>query len=161
VDQPDNRLLRSDLPIPPRSPTPVQMRAGLLRTSLRFLTWVCGVLLAVLSLMRLEKIEAVRTDLPGQVEHIIASTALRCQAGARRSAGWGTLMLPGWEKRRQPQCVGWFKASGSHPPPGHWQAWKGEWVPPQWASGPDVLDLGSQGRRLRLSLPRLASPNTS
>jgi VanZ family protein len=48
------------------------MRPGLLRTSLRFLTWVCVVLLAVLSLMPLEEIEEVRTDLPGQVEHIIA-----------------------------------------------------------------------------------------
>jgi hypothetical protein len=58
---------------------PAQMRAGLLRTSLRLLTWACVVLLAVLSLMPLEEIEAVRTDLPGQVEHIIAyagSTAI-------------------------------------------------------------------------------------
>jgi VanZ family protein len=58
---------------------PVQMRAGLLRTSLRFLTWACVVLLAVLSLTPLEEIEVVRTDLPGQVEHIIAyagSTAI-------------------------------------------------------------------------------------
>jgi hypothetical protein len=51
---------------------PAPMRPGLLRTSLRFLTWVCVVLLAVLSLMPLEEIEEVRTDLPGQVEHIIA-----------------------------------------------------------------------------------------
>jgi hypothetical protein len=58
---------------------PVAMRRGFLRTSLRFLTWVCVVLLAVLSLMPAEKIEAVRTDLPSQVEHIIAcagSTAI-------------------------------------------------------------------------------------
>ena|SRR5215469_10054792 len=58
---------------------PVAMRPGFLRTSLRFLTSVCVVLLAVLSLMPAEKIEAVRTDLPGQVEHIIAyagSTAI-------------------------------------------------------------------------------------
>ena len=55
------------------------MRAGLLRTSLRFLTWVCVVLLAVLSLTPMEEIQSVRTDLPSQVEHIIAyagSTAI-------------------------------------------------------------------------------------
>jgi hypothetical protein len=43
------------------------------------------ILLAVLSLMPLEEIEAVRTDLPGQVEHIIAyaeSTAV-AMAGYR------------------------------------------------------------------------------
>jgi VanZ family protein len=54
---------------------PVPMRAGLFRTSLRFLTWVCVVLLAILSLTPSDKrqiIEMVRTDLPGQVEHIIA-----------------------------------------------------------------------------------------
>jgi hypothetical protein len=50
----------------------VQMPPGLLRTSLRFLTWTCVVLLAVLSLVPREEIETVRTDLPGQVEHIIA-----------------------------------------------------------------------------------------
>jgi VanZ family protein len=53
--------------------------AGLFRTSLRFLTWVCVVLLAILSLTPSEEIEAVRTELPGQVEHIIAyagSTAI-------------------------------------------------------------------------------------
>ena len=48
------------------------MSASFVRTSLRVLTWVCLVLLAVLSLLPLEEIEAVRTDLPGQVEHIIA-----------------------------------------------------------------------------------------
>jgi VanZ family protein len=55
------------------------MRAGPLRTSLRFLTWVCVVLLAVLSLTPLEEIQSLRTGLPGPVEHIIAyagSTAI-------------------------------------------------------------------------------------
>ena len=50
----------------------VPMRPGLFRSSVRLLTWACVILLAVLSLMPLEEIEAVRTDLPGQVEHIIA-----------------------------------------------------------------------------------------
>jgi VanZ family protein len=66
------------------------MRAGLLRTSLRFLTWVSVVLLAVLSLLPLEEIQSVRTDLPGQVEHIIAyagSTAIAMGAyGLSRGA---------------------------------------------------------------------------
>jgi VanZ family protein len=68
---------------------PVPMRAGLLRTSLRLLTWACVVLLAVLSLMPLEEIEAVRTNLPGQIEHIIAyagSTAI-AMAGYGLSRG--------------------------------------------------------------------------
>jgi VanZ family protein len=58
---------------------PVPMRAGLLRTSLRSLTWACIVLLAILSLTPQEEIEVVRTNLPGQIEHIIAyagSTAI-------------------------------------------------------------------------------------
>jgi VanZ family protein len=58
---------------------PAQMCIGLLRTSLRSLTWVCVVLLTVLSLTPLEEIQSVRIDLPGQVEHIIAyasSTAI-------------------------------------------------------------------------------------
>jgi VanZ family protein len=67
-----------------------QMRAGLLRTSLRFLTWVCVVVLAVLSLTPLKELGAVRTDLPGQVEHIIAyagSTAIAMAGyGLNRSA---------------------------------------------------------------------------
>jgi VanZ family protein len=46
------------------------MRAGLLRTSLRFLTWVCVGLLAFLSLLPAQ--DMVRTGLPGQVEHFAA-----------------------------------------------------------------------------------------
>jgi VanZ family protein len=66
------------------------MRAGLARTSLRFLTWVCVVILAVLSLAPLKEIEGVRTDLPSQVEHIIAyagSTAIAMAGyGLKRGA---------------------------------------------------------------------------
>jgi VanZ family protein len=64
---------------------PVPMRAGLLGTSLRVLTWVCVVVLAVLSLLPLEEVEAVRTDLPGQIEHIIAYAA----SAAIATAGYG------------------------------------------------------------------------
>jgi VanZ family protein len=61
------------------------MRARLLRSSLRLLTWVCVLLLAVLSLLPLEEIEAVRTDLPGQIEHIIAYAG----SAAVATAGYG------------------------------------------------------------------------
>jgi VanZ family protein len=55
------------------------------------------VLLAVLSLTPGEEIEPLRTDLPGQVEHIIAyagSTAIAM-------AGYGLNRRPAW-------IVGWF-----------------------------------------------------
>jgi hypothetical protein len=66
------------------------MRASLLRTSLRLLTWVCVVLLAVVSLTPFEAIEAVRTDLPGQVEHIIAYAGSGAIAMAGYGLNWGT-----------------------------------------------------------------------
>ena len=46
------------------------MRAGLLRTSLRFLTWRCVGLLAFLSLLPAE--DMARTGFPGDVEHFAA-----------------------------------------------------------------------------------------
>jgi VanZ family protein len=61
------------------------MRPGLLRTTLRVLTWLCVVVLAVLSLTPGEEIEPLRTDLPGQVEHIIAYAG----SGAIAMAGYG------------------------------------------------------------------------
>ena len=61
------------------------MRARLLRTTLRVLTWLCVVVLAVLSLTPGEEIEPLRTDLPGQVEHIIAYA----ESGAIAVAGYG------------------------------------------------------------------------
>ena len=76
---------------------PAHMRAGLLRTTLRVLTWVCVVLLAVLSLTPGEEIEPVRTDLPGQVEHIIAY------------AGSGAIAMAGYGLNRGPvRIIGWF-----------------------------------------------------
>ena len=73
------------------------MRAGLLRTTLRVLTWLCVVLLAVLSLTPGEEIEAVRTDLPGQVEHIIAY------------AGSTAIAMAGYGLNRGPvRVIGWF-----------------------------------------------------
>ena len=64
---------------------PLWMRTGLLRTLLRFLTWICVGLLALLSLIPAEAIGLVRTDLPGQAEHIIAYAG----ATAIATAGYG------------------------------------------------------------------------
>jgi hypothetical protein len=59
------------------------MRPGLLRTTLRVLTWLCVVVLAVLSLTPGEEVEPLRTDLPGQVEHIeVCSIAAICFSAA-------------------------------------------------------------------------------
>jgi VanZ family protein len=69
------------------------MRAGLVRTSLRFLTWGCVVLLGVLSLMPSEEIEAVRTDLPGQIEHIIAYSGATAVAMAGYGLGGGAARI--------------------------------------------------------------------
>jgi VanZ family protein len=62
---------------------PLQMRAGLLRTSLRFLTWACVVILGFLSLLPAE--DMVRTSLPGQLEHFAAYAG----SGAIAMAGYG------------------------------------------------------------------------
>jgi VanZ family protein len=47
--------------------------------------WLCVVVVAVLSLTPGEKIEPLRTDLPGQVEHVIAYAG----SGAIAMAGYG------------------------------------------------------------------------
>ena len=49
------------------------MRAGVLRTSLRFLTWCCVALLGFLSLLPAQHI--VRTGFPGEIEHFAAYAA--------------------------------------------------------------------------------------
>jgi VanZ family protein len=59
------------------------MRASLLMTSLRFLTWCCVILLAVLSLLPAQ--EMVRTGLPGRLEHFVAYAG----SGAVAMAGYG------------------------------------------------------------------------
>jgi VanZ family protein len=59
------------------------MRAGLLRTSLRFLTWVCVGLLGLLSLLPAQ--DMVRTGLTGPFEHFAAYTG----SGAIAMAGYG------------------------------------------------------------------------
>jgi VanZ family protein len=62
---------------------PARMRAGLLRTSLRFLTWVCVGLLGLLSLLPGQ--DMVRTGFPGPLEHFAAYAG----SGAIAMAGYG------------------------------------------------------------------------
>jgi VanZ family protein len=61
----------------------VQMRPGLLRTSLRFLTWVCVIVLGFLSLLPAQ--DMVRTGFPGQLEHFVAYAG----SSAVAMAGYG------------------------------------------------------------------------
>jgi VanZ family protein len=69
------------------------MRPGLLRTSLRLLTWGCVIVLGFLSLVPTEDI--VRTGFPGHVEHFaayagsgaIAMAAYGLNRGGRRVIG--------------------------------------------------------------------------
>jgi hypothetical protein len=76
---------------------PPYMRPGLIRTTLRVLAWLCVVVLAVLSLAPGEEIEPLRTDLPGQVEHIIAY------------AGSGAIAVAGYGLNRSPvRVIGWL-----------------------------------------------------
>jgi hypothetical protein len=71
------------------------MRASLVDTQLRVLTWCCVVLLAVLSLLPAQQM--VRTGLPGRLEHFVAyagSAAIAMAGyGASRS---GTQIIGFW-----------------------------------------------------------------
>ena len=66
----------------------INMPAGLLRTSLRFLTWACVVVLAVLSLLPAQ--DMARTGLPGGLEHFAAyagsGTIAMASYGLKRGA---------------------------------------------------------------------------
>jgi VanZ family protein len=64
-------------------------------TSLRFLTWCCVILLAVLSLLPAQ--EMVRTGLPGRLEHFVAYAG----SAAVAMAGYGA-------SRRGVQIIGGF-----------------------------------------------------
>jgi hypothetical protein len=120
------------------------MRADLLRTTLRVLTWVCVVLLAVLSLTPGEEIEPLRTDLPGQVEHIIAY------------AGSAAIAMAGYGLNRSPvRIIGWFWlyagvleylqhfSPGAEPGSGRFRS-IGFWSPLRWGRyrSPLALALG-------------------
>jgi VanZ family protein len=72
------------------------MRATLVMTSLRVLTWCCVVLLAVLSLLPAE--EMVRTGLPGRLEHFVAygGSAAVAMAGYGTSRGGVQIIVGFW-----------------------------------------------------------------
>jgi VanZ family protein len=79
-----------------RSPTVDKrqpMRAGLVMTSLRVLTWCCVILLAVLSLLPTQAM--VRTGLPGQLEHFIAYAGSAAIAMAGYGASRGGMQIIG------------------------------------------------------------------
>jgi VanZ family protein len=71
------------------------MRASLVDTPLRVLTWCCVVLLAVLSLLPAQRM--VRTGLPGRLEHFVAyaGSAAIAMAGYGASRG-GTQIIGGF-----------------------------------------------------------------
>ena len=86
---------------------PAQMRPGLLRTSLRFLTWVCVGLLGLRSLLPVE--DMARTGFPGSLEHFAAYAG----SGAVAMAGYGL-------NRGAVRVIGcfWVYAGIQHFPPG-------------------------------------------
>jgi VanZ family protein len=69
------------------------MRASLVTTSVRVLTWCCVVLLAVLSLLPAH--DMVRTSLPGRVEHFIAYAGSAAIAMAGYGATRGAAQIIG------------------------------------------------------------------
>jgi VanZ family protein len=69
------------------------MRAGLLVTSLRVLTWCCVILLAVLSLLPAQQL--VRSGLPGRVEHFVAYAGSAAVAMAGYGASRGSMQIIG------------------------------------------------------------------
>jgi VanZ family protein len=69
------------------------MRANLLMTSLRVLTWCCLVLLAILSLLPAQQM--VRTGLPGRLEHFVAYAGSAAIAMAGYGASRGAMQIIG------------------------------------------------------------------
>ena len=69
------------------------MRASLLITSLRVLTWCCVILLAILSLLPDQQM--MRTGLPGRVEHFVAYAGSAAIAVAGYGATRGGMQIIG------------------------------------------------------------------
>jgi VanZ family protein len=69
------------------------MRASLLMTSLRVLTWCCVILLAILSLLPDQQM--MRTGLPGRVEHFVAYAGSAAVAMAGYGATRGGMQIIG------------------------------------------------------------------
>jgi VanZ family protein len=84
----DNLLARSPT-VDKRPP----MRASLLVTSLRVLTWCCVILLAVLSLLPAQQM--VRTGLPGRLEHFVAYAGSAAVAMSGYGASRGSIQIIG------------------------------------------------------------------
>jgi len=69
------------------------MRASLVMTSLRVLTWCCVIVLAVLSLLTAQQM--VRTGLPGRFEHFVAYAGSAAIAMAGYGASRGSTQIIG------------------------------------------------------------------
>ena len=69
------------------------MRANLVMTSLRVLTWCCVIVLAILSLLPDQQM--MRTGLPGRVEHFVAYAGSAAIAVAGYGATRGGMQIIG------------------------------------------------------------------
>src|SRR5262249_44750559 len=83
------RACQMSYPFDKRGP----MRASLVNTSLRVLTWACVILLAVLSLLPDQRM--VRTGLPGRLEHFVAYAGSAAIAVAGYGACRGGVQIIG------------------------------------------------------------------
>jgi VanZ family protein len=71
----------------------INMRASLVMTLIRVLTWCCVILLAVLSLLPAQQM--VRTGLSGRVEHFVAYAGSAAIAMAGYGASRGSVQIIG------------------------------------------------------------------
>jgi VanZ family protein len=69
------------------------MRASTVTSLLRFLTWCCVLLLAVLSLLPAQ--EMLRTGFPGQIEHFVAYAGSAAIAAAGYGLRWRGMRIIG------------------------------------------------------------------
>ena len=90
------------------------MRANLLATSLRVLTWCCVIILPVLSLLPAQHL--VRTGLPGRLEHFVAyaGSAALAMAGYGMSRGGFQIIGGFWAYAGLLEYLQHF-SSGRHP----------------------------------------------
>jgi VanZ family protein len=90
------------------------MHPGFLRISLRFLTWVCVVLLSFLSLLPAE--DMVRTGYPGLLEHFVAYAGSAAIAMAGYGFNRSRLLIIGsfWLYAGILECLQRF-SPGRHP----------------------------------------------
>jgi VanZ family protein len=90
------------------------MRASLVNTSLRVLTWGCVILLAILSLLPDQQM--VRTGLPGRLEHFVAYAGSAAIGMAGYGASRGATQIIGgfWVYAGIPEYLQQF-SPGRHP----------------------------------------------